>query len=140
LTRHWMVVPRNRLPECPVPDDALPLRIYVSAEFMVHVFPAKPPAECCLSVHRMEKIGDRFRDGIAWEELQSIKDQLGFADRDAVEIYPAATDVVNNNNIRHLWLMAAPIPFAWRAGDAASAKTLSEFLERRAEDQAAADG
>jgi hypothetical protein len=34
-------------------------------------------------------------DGITWDELQQIKAECGFGERDAVEIYPADGDVSN---------------------------------------------
>lgn len=54
----------------------------------------------------------RWVDGITWEEIQAIKGQLGFADRMAVEIYPADGDVVNVANMRHIWLIES-LAFAW---------------------------
>lgn len=68
-----------------------------------------------LSVCRTSIRGDRWVDGITWDELQRVKSECGFGDVDAVEIYPADRDVVNVGNLRHLWLMREPIPFAWRA-------------------------
>jgi len=35
-------------------------------------------------------------------------------DADAIEIFPADMDVVNVANMRHLWVMAEPVEFAWR--------------------------
>ncbi len=55
-----------------------------------------------------------WEDGISWEELQALKDQAGFADFDAVEVYPRQGDVVNRTNIRHLWVLESPLPFVWR--------------------------
>ncbi len=61
-------------------------------------------------------LGDdgRYVDGIRWEELQQVKDECGFADRDAVELYPAQRDIVDVANLRHLWLLPARSPLAWR--------------------------
>ncbi|WP_350534474.1 DUF7694 domain-containing protein [Atlantibacter hermannii] len=56
----------------------------------------------------------RWKDGITWDALQEIKNAVGYADRDAVEIYPADRDVVNVANMRHLWILPEPLPFAWR--------------------------
>ena len=42
-------------------------------------------------------------DGITWDALQQIKNELLGEDVLAVEIYPASHDVVNEANIRHLW-------------------------------------
>ena len=43
------------------------------------------------------------RDGIPWEDLQRIKDDLLGMDVTAVEIYPPQHLVVNEANMRHLW-------------------------------------
>ncbi|MGL0761287.1 DUF4222 domain-containing protein [Citrobacter freundii] len=56
----------------------------------------------------------RWKDGISWDALQEIKNAVGYADRDAVEIYPAQKDVVNVANMRHLWIVNEPLNFAWR--------------------------
>lgn len=56
----------------------------------------------------------RWKDGISWDALQEIKSVVGYGDRDAVEIYPRDSDVVNVANMRHLWIMPDPISFAWR--------------------------
>lgn len=52
-------------------------------------------------------------DGITWQEIQNIKSAIGFADHDAVEVYPADRDVVNVANMRHIWLVDR-LDFAWR--------------------------
>lgn len=56
----------------------------------------------------------RWQDGISWDELQDMKCQIGYAEMDAVEIYPPAGDVVNVANMRHLFIMPQPLEFAWR--------------------------
>ena len=67
-----------------------------------------------LSVNRTSITGDRWTDNITWDDLQRLKGEAGFADHDAVEIYPNSKDQVNDANMRHLWIMREPIPFAWR--------------------------
>jgi len=67
-----------------------------------------------LSVCRTKLAGDRWKDGIGWDDLQAIKNKVGYPDSDALEVYPASSDVVNVANMRHLWVMPAPVPFAWR--------------------------
>lgn len=61
-------------------------------------------------------IGDdgRWKDGIAWEQLQWIKAQCGFGNRQAVEIFPPDAHVVNVANMRHLWVLPEPLPFGWK--------------------------
>jgi hypothetical protein len=67
-----------------------------------------------LSVCRTSLAGDRWQDGITWDELQRLKRECGYGDADAIEVFPADTDVVNVANMRHLWVMADPIACAWR--------------------------
>ena len=61
-----------------------------------------------------------WEDGITWEELQALKDQAGFADFDAVEVYPRQADIVNSKNVRHLWVLESPLAFVWRNGEAST--------------------
>lgn len=42
-------------------------------------------------------------DGITWDQLQAAKNEALGPDAVAIEIYPAADDVVNEVNRRHLW-------------------------------------
>ena len=55
----------------------------------------------------------RWNDGIAWDELQAIKREVGFADWYAVEVYPPDQDVVNVANWRHLWMLPVPLEIGW---------------------------
>lgn len=47
---------------------------------------------------------------LSWEELQEGKRDLGFGDCLAVEIYPPDAEVVNEANIRHLWVLPPGVP------------------------------
>ena len=82
----------------------------------VQEFSADLPAIVRLSINRTLLSGERWEDGITWDELQSIKMQCGYGDFDAMEIYPADRDIVNVANMRHLWIMASPLKNAWRNG------------------------
>jgi len=55
-----------------------------------------------------------WKDGLTWNDLQKIKNELGFSDHDAVEIFPKECDEVSVANMRHLWIMPIPLWFAWR--------------------------
>lgn len=68
-----------------------------------------------LTVNRVQidKRTGMWRDGITWDELQRIKDQCGFADSWAVEVFPPADLVVNVASMRHLWLLPEPPQFGW---------------------------
>lgn len=55
-----------------------------------------------------------WRDGITWDDLMKVKSECGLGDSWAVEIYPPRNEVVNAAAMRHLWILDAPPPFAWR--------------------------
>ncbi len=90
-------------------------RVWRSREFLAqqHSVP-HTDVLCRLSINRATLSGERWSDGISWDELQAIKNVVGFVDVDAVEIYPRKADVVNVSSMRHLWLMREPVEFAWR--------------------------
>jgi len=54
-----------------------------------------------------------YKEGITWEEIQSLKYQCGYGDKAAVEIYPPNKDVVNIANMRHIWILDTPPPYMW---------------------------
>lgn len=70
-----------------------------------------------LSVCRTSISGDRWVDGITWDELQRVKRECGFGDRWAVECYPAERDLVNVGNLRHLWILGAKPAYGWHRAD-----------------------
>ena len=54
------------------------------------------------------------KDGITWDELQKIKNECGFEDKDAIEFYPAEKDVINNGNFRHIYIFDDKLPLIRR--------------------------
>jgi len=76
------------------------------------------PAVVRLSVCRTSLNGERWQDGISWDDLQRLKRECGYGNADAIEVFPADADVVNVANMRHLWIMAEPIECAWRKPNA----------------------
>lgn len=92
------------------------IAVWRSRDFLAQLYDHEPLRR--LSVLRTSIKGDRWADGITWDELQRVKSECGFGDVDAVEVYPADRDVVNVGNLRHLWLMEVPLPFAWRRVEA----------------------
>ena len=103
-------VPRIEWPN----RDGPQLRVLRSRDYLVQEFTAPAPAIVRLSINRTSIAGDRWTDGIAWEDLQRLKCEAGYPDHDAVEVYPAQDDVVNVANMRHLWVLSDKLPFAWR--------------------------
>ena len=54
---------------------------------------------------RLDVVKKDFTDGITWDELQEIKRDCGFGDKDAIEFYPKDIDVFNTGNVRHLFVI-----------------------------------
>lgn len=106
-------LPRHEWPNPNAPQ----LRVLRSRDFLVQEFPAVAPATVRLSICRTSMDGDRWKDGITWDELQRIKRECGYGDADAIEAFPADRDVVNVANMRHLWVMAEPVACAWRKSE-----------------------
>lgn len=44
---------------------------------------------------------------IPWAEKQRIKDELLGTDRTAIEVFPASSDLVDEANMYHLWVLPA---------------------------------
>ena len=52
------------------------------------------------------------RGGIPWDDLQAIKNEMLGEDVMAIELYPPQSAVVDEANIRHLWVVPEGcIPF-----------------------------
>ena len=111
-------VPREQWPEGVSlwPASKQPLTVFRSREFLLQVYEAPKPALVRLSVNRTIATAERWQAGISWDELQRLKGECGYAFYDAVEVYPATEDVVNDANMRHLWVMDEKLTFAWRNG------------------------
>lgn len=103
------LVPPNERPAF----EGDPLEVWRSRTFLVQV---RQEARATLVMVNRTAIGDdnRFRDGITWDELMEVKRQIGRGEKWAVECYPADAEVVNEGNLRHLWLLDEAPPFAWR--------------------------
>jgi hypothetical protein len=93
------------------------IEVWRSRDFLAQVF-QEENGILRVSVCRAEidASNGRWRDGISWEELQQVKREIGRGHLDAVEVYPADIDVVNVANMRHIWVLPDPLPFAWRRG------------------------
>lgn len=100
------------------PGLQLPLAVWRSRRFMVAAYRERDTAGIRLSVNRAElkpgAINGDWLDGISWDDLQRIKRECGYGDRQAIEIYPPDYEIVNVGNMRHLWILDSPINAGWR--------------------------
>lgn len=113
---HLVEIPRDQWPDlsrAPFQTGSVPLKALRSRSFMVVVW-EEPNGFVRLSVNRTEwdERKGRFRDDIAWDDLQRLKAEAGYGDMCAVEVYPPDREIVNVANMRHLFLTSPP-PFMW---------------------------
>lgn len=113
----WPVALREMPPDTWPSRPAGVARVLRSRRFLVQVYAPTPEGAVRLSVNRTEVTDEgRWRDEIAWDDLQRLKAEAGYADRWAVEVYPPDEHVVNVANMRHLWLLPERPPFGWLRG------------------------
>jgi hypothetical protein len=97
------------------PND--PVMVWQSSKYLVQIYEeytSDYPELKRLSICRVRLgKGGRWQDGLSWDELQTIKRDVGYGDWWACEIYPRDKDVVNVANMRHLWVMPEPLPMGW---------------------------
>lgn len=113
---HLVEVPRDEWP--PRRDGrAYPIALFRSRRFLVQVFEEAPldgRDVRRLSVNRVTIGADgHWEQDIPWLELQRCKRETGYGDWYGVEIFPRDRDLVNVANMRHLWLLSAPLPLGW---------------------------
>lgn len=110
---HMVLIPES---EYATHQQSGMVSVWRSKDYLVQLFSSNHPGVCVrMSVNRtgIDSNGG-WKSDIPWEDLQRIKNEIGFGDFDAVEVYPADNDVVNVANMRHLWVLNAPVEFAWR--------------------------
>ncbi len=91
---------------------------YCSSDFLVQLYTheAAPRLSICRTSTKFD--GRRLGD-ISWEELQAVKSAVGFGHEVACEVFPPDELVVDEANMRHLWLLKTGVlPVVWGFGDA----------------------
>lgn len=119
IQKHNKTFPANSfrwIPKDDWPQGGIDARFKVgrSRDYVVQLF-HEDDNIIRLTVNRTDILPDgNWVDGMTWDELQRIKAMAGYADHFAVEIYPEADQLVNDANMRHLWIFPAPLSFGWR--------------------------
>jgi hypothetical protein len=86
--------------------------VWINKFYVVHVKELKEGA-LWLSIRRQDR--KAIRD---WRHLQRIKNELAGGEREAVEIFPPQSQLVDGANQYHLWVLpeGQTTPFTWREG------------------------
>jgi hypothetical protein len=114
-------IPREEWPRAYALAEHPPTHVWVSQKYLVQMFDEEPFQGIDtrrLSINRSTLKSDgHWDEDLVWTELQAIKREIGFGDWYGVEIYPRDRDVVNVANLRHLWILAAPLNLGWFNGE-----------------------
>lgn len=107
-------VPADQWPQDPIYPGRAPEEVWLSRDYLLMVY--RDGAYQRLSVVRtVTDPTGRFAGEIPWEDLQRLKRECGRGDCWAVEVFPADAEVVNIQNMRHLFLLPGPPEYGWRA-------------------------
>lgn len=82
-------------------------------DFFVQIFKEEHATRLSINRTELNKAGTRWRDGITWDEIYNIKNQLGYKDKCAVELYPPENKIVDVANIRHIFVLDNPPAYMW---------------------------
>jgi len=69
------------------------------------VFVCDPEPTSWGSVERLMVRRNDGSPGVPWSHMQRIKDELCGPERLAIEVFPPASELVDNANIYHLWVL-----------------------------------
>lgn len=109
---NFIEVPKDKWPK--VGKD--PEKVWINKKFMVQLM--NENGNLRLSINRVHhKIVKGYKiwdSGITWDELQDIKDALGYDKCWMVEVYPPMDLIVNVANMRHLWLLPEKPIYGWK--------------------------
>lgn len=120
----------NDVPREDWPDSMPPRleRVLRSSKFLVQIFNEATGKRLSVNRTTLKPGSDQqWDDDISWEELQEIKRECGYGERQAIEMYPADSDIVNVANMRHLWILTAPVTVGWLKRDSVS-RVASEVM------------
>lgn len=109
---HLERIPDDQWPITPAFADR-PIEVWRSRAFLVMVY-LDGGYERLSVVRTMLGAGGGWAEGIAWDDLQRLKRECGRGNRWAVEVFPDDRHVVNEANMRHLWMLSAPPPYGWK--------------------------
>jgi len=106
-------VPENEWPEDLLTWDKRPKEAWLSRDYLVQIYEHPDESAIRLTVCRTRMHNGRWVDGLDWDELQAIKNAVGFADKWLVEVFPPEDQVVNIQNMRHLFVLDEPPDYGW---------------------------
>lgn len=102
----------------PVPRDEWPTKpehlqeVWRNNSYLVQVY--SDGGNTRITVNRVAVgAGLEWKENIPFEDLMKIKADVGYKYRQAIEIYPPESKVVNVANMRHLWVLPHDLDIGW---------------------------
>ena len=93
------------------------IEVWRSRHYLCQVFYVSEEVErLSINSSTIDTYNRRWRDGLTWDELSKVKEEVGRGDLDAIEFYPRTQHIVDVANIRHLWVFKKDMhfDFMWR--------------------------
>jgi c-di-GMP-related signal transduction protein len=92
------------------------VKCFESTKFFVQIYDDRTFTRITVSkIKNLAKCGRPvWEDGITWDDLQEIKNIMGYFDQWCVECYPPTDEVENVANMRHLWVLKEVPEFGWK--------------------------
>jgi hypothetical protein len=108
----FKVIPKSRLHK----DNENRLVVYKSRKYLVQVM--KDGESIRITISKTKNLGTTkypiWEDGISWDDIQHIKNAIGYQNHWCVECYPSRQETVNVANMRHLWLLDEAPKYGWK--------------------------
>lgn len=112
--------------------ERLPETLRDDAVFVNDIYQVNLRVLVCDNIGRIIHLSIKRRDKEAihdWRDLQWIKNQIVGPEVEAVEIYPAESQLVDTSNQYHLWcLLDGNLPFGLNSGRVVSEKSGEELF------------
>jgi c-di-AMP phosphodiesterase-like protein len=89
------------------------VKIFRDNKYLVQIYNQDGTTRLSINRTEIDNNGD-WLQGISWDQLMSIKSEVGYGVFEAVEVYPRDKDVVNVANIRHLFILNETLDFIWK--------------------------
>ena len=101
-------VPREQWPWGQSDETGARTAVWCNREFLVQQFEYDGLIRLTVNRVRMQPDG-HYEQGITWDELQRVKHEVGYGEAQAIEVYPPDSEVVDDANMRHLWILPEPV-------------------------------
>lgn len=115
MTRIPTVVGPLSLAASERPGGSPLIEVWRSCKFLCQIYDEGDVERLSICRTEIDVNNRRWKDGITWEELDQVKHEVGRTYSVAIEFYPPPHKLINDANLRHLWVYkkTPDFPFMW---------------------------